>query len=362
MKLYKLTKSGKVVLCCTAAAAVCTAGILIHMNTSKAAVQLAEAPSATPSSTPTQTPSPTPTATVSAKQKTTEELNTLISTYLTNNDIDQDSIGIYIHDLKNDGTYTLNEDEYFTAASTYKLPLAVYYYEAVNQGTMSLSDVISYTLSYEDDESEDVTIPTQDVQAPAEETAAPDGSSPSPDASQDPSSSAFPSSVPTIQPTAEPVVYTATIEEALHSMILYSDNTAAEALFNNLGGWNAFKDDIRSYSPNIKAEQLDLYNSYDNIFTPSYMNDVLDYIYEHQTSFPALLADMLASEKYDYLNLNTGTVMAQKYGDYGGALNAIGLSAVGYPYTIAVYTYGLYNGEQVIGDLNEICYQYFNQA
>ncbi len=92
------------------------------------------------------------------------------------------------------------------------------------------------------------------------------------------------------------------------------------------------------------------------------MNDVLDYIYEHQTSFPALLADMLASEKYDYLNLNTGTVMAQKYGDYGGALNAIGLSAVGYPYTIAVYTYGLYNGEQVIGDLNEICYQYFNQA
>ncbi len=341
MKQIRLTKTGKIFFCCILAGA---AGLGCYkLIPAKSVESDAENTASTPSAKSTHTPVPTatPSATPSAatKQTVSSDLKQLITEYLTANQIDTDSVGIYVHDFASDGEYTLNEDQYFIAASTYKLPLAVYYYEKINSGEYSLSDVASLTIYpdvEESDDSSDAAAATPDAAASDETSAAP----------------VVPASTP-VPATPEPTVYSDTIENLLHKMILNSDNTAAEALYEHMGGWMTFKTATAVYSDGTYSE--------DNTFTPSYMNDLLSYIYQHKSSFPTLLNDMLASEPDAYLNMNTGDLMMQKYGDYGGALNAVGLSSTGHPYSIAVYTYCLSNGTSVIGDINEICYNYFNK-
>ena len=69
---------------------------------------------------------------------------------------------------------------------------------------------------------------------------------------------------------------------------------------------------------------------------------------------------MLASEPGNYLNRVIGDVMAQKYGCFDGAINAVGFAYYSHPYSIAVFTDNVSDAAQVIGELNEICWNYFN--
>lgn len=366
-RLKDLNKHQKILICSITAAAVgivCCIGILLYLHKPSAAAEAdaTEEPTATPSSTPSPTPD-------TSAEKVSADLKNLIDNYLTTNGIDTSQVGIYITDLTSTGTYTLNPDQYFIAASTYKLPLAMYYYEKINSGEISKDQVLSYSMTVDGDSQNADIASTLDGSSPDPTQPTPPAATPvtdpTPVTTPDQPAPAADTPAPTPEATAAPepqvVVYNATIEEALHSMVLYSDNTAAEALFTNLGGWQAFKQDILPYSDSVTDANSDRYYSYDNVFTPTFMNDVLYYLYTHKDAFPTLLSDMLASQPDDYLNKNIGDLMDQKYGDYGGALNAIGLSSTGKPYTIAVYTYGFENGTQIIGDINELCYKYFNQ-
>lgn len=286
-----------------------------------------ETPSPTPSIQPTPYLTPTPFIT---KEKVANDIQEQINTYITDNNINRDNLGVYFHDFSTDATYALNEDNYFIAASTYKLPLAVYYYELIYDGQCSPDDSITVAVLPESnriavtnlDETESPTATPESE--PAEDTEEP-----------------------------EPEYYTDTIGDLLHSMILYSDNIAAQMLYQNMGGWNTFRI--------VTAYYYDGTYSDDNTFTPAYMNAILQYIYEHTDLFPTLLEDMLESEPDAFLNFGIGDIMEQKYGDFGGALNAVGLSSYGKPYSIVVFTYCLDDSMQVIGDINQICYNYLNK-
>ena len=344
----------------TAGAVLFGTGIGIYAYQRQAAALAAMAtptPSATSTPTVKPTPTPTPSPTAPTKQTVSDDLAKLIGDYLDENNVDQDNIGIYVHDLTSDGTYMLNQDEYFVAASTYKLPLAMLYYEKINAGEIQLSDVISLTI--EPDVEEEDTGDTAATTAPAATAAAaaPSGSA---NSSASTAATAVPTPVPTPEPTPEPEVYTNTVEDALHAMIRNSDNTAATALYTNIGGWYAFKTGILKYSDNLNVDGTPSESSQDNTFTPSFMSDLLDYLYLHKDSFPTLVEDLQIAQPNNYLNRNVNDVMAQKYGNFGGALNAIGFATTGNPYTIAIYTYCEDNAYGLLGDINEICYNYFN--
>jgi len=355
--MKKIVIRKKVIICAgTAGAVFLGAGIGIYAYQRQlaelaAAATSSPSPSVIPTATPTSTPTPSPT--MPAKQIVSEDLTQLIDAYLNRNNVDKDNIGIYVHDLKSDGTYMLNPDAYFVAASTYKLPLAMLYYEKINAGEIHLSDLISLTIEPDTDETTDDTAAA--IEAP--QSTAPIGSA-------DPSASASASAVitpaPTPVSTPEPEVYTDSVEDALHAMIRNSDNTAATALYTNLGGWYTFKTGILKYSDNLNEDGTPSKSSDDNTFTPSFMNDVLDYLYVHKESFQTLVEDLQIAQPNDYLNRNVNDVMAQKYGDYDGALNAIGFATTGNPYTIVIYTYCEDNAYELLGDINEICYSYFN--
>lgn len=56
----------------------------------------------------------------------------------------RDNISIYFKNLNTDEEYILNEDTYYVAASTTKVPLAMLILDKVNSGMLSLDDTISY--------------------------------------------------------------------------------------------------------------------------------------------------------------------------------------------------------------------------
>lgn len=223
------------------------------------------------------------------EQNSLKELEGKIDQYLTENEIPKADIGLYVEDLGSGQTISINGDLPFFAASTYKLPLAMVWYDQINAGNAQLSDYY----------------------------------------------------------------------DALENMIVNSDNDTAEYLFESLGGWEAYKQQIAAYDP--EQEVNSEYLSTDNVFTPDNMGHILRYLYDHKEAYDQLIKDMKKSQPGQFLDRNLNIYFAQKYGSYQDAYNAIGLSLTSkQPYSIAIYTdLGEY-GEEVIGDLNEICFEYFN--
>ena len=232
-------------------------------------------------------------------EKTAEEIAAdiaaLVQASMTENGIDPSQVGIVVHDLGSDAVYAHNETTYFTAGSTYKLPLAMLIYEKIDAGTLALTDTLYYDASYYE-EGGSIGI--------------------------------------NYLPGASIAV-----SELLHCLIVDSDNTAAHILIGSMGDWLSFKQEAVKYSVvPIDENDGDYFSNY-NVFTAGYMNDVLAYLWEHRDDFETLVDDLTAAKPDDYLNgVLGGTKMAQKYGQYEMAENAIGFSTTGHPYSIAVYT------------------------
>ena len=249
-------------------------------------------------------------------EKTAEEIAAdiaaLVQASMTENGIDPSQVGIVVHDLGSDAVYAHNETTYFTAGSTYKLPLAMLIYEKIDAGTLYYD--ASY---YEEGGSIGINyLPGASI----------------------------------------------AVSELLHCLIVDSDNTAAHILIGSMGDWLSFKQEAVKYSAVPIDENDGDYFSYYNVFTAGYMNDVLAYLWEHRDDFETLVDDLTAAKPDDYLNgVLGGTKMAQKYGQYEMAENAIGFSTSGHPYSIAVYTSLGYTGREWMGVVNAEIWQYFEE-
>lgn len=249
------------------------------------------------------------------QREATTELLDAINAYLSEKGIDASQVGISIRSFDGIDDIQVNADAEFTAASTYKLPLAVIYYEKVNNGEMSLQDELYYNPSY------------------------------------------FETGAGTITNEYSPGS-NVSLEALLNALIIESDNTAGHILFENLGGWQAYKQEAAKYA---HREMDEAFYSLENDLTANYAGDLLSYIYENKKDFQTLLENMQQSKPNDYLDKKIVTNVAQKYGFYNYACNAIGIvQEAKVPYSIAVYTTLSDTGIDVIGDINEMAYNYFN--
>lgn len=209
-----------------------------------------------------------------------------------------------LYDLTDGSVCQYREDTEMVAASVYKLPLAMLYYDMMASGTISSSDLIYY--------------PEDAYEAGG--------------------------------PIADSAVVGSEIELAslLEAMIVSSDNTAAHILFINLGGYRAFREQAMKYT-NL-SETLLVRD--DNVLTAAYMSDVLVYLYDHQTRYLELFEDLREAEPTTYLNHVNHLSTAQKYGDYQAAQNASGIVEEGYPYAISIFTTLGTQGPDFIGQFN----------
>ena len=234
-----------------------------------------------------------------------------IEAYFQENGIDHEKVAYCITDLKHNIKYSMNEKDEFIAASIYKLPLAMLYYDKVNEGEYTLDSTFTYSGYMH----EDAGVISSDY--------------------------GIGSQVP--------------LSDLLNDLIIYSDNDAGHILYENLGGWKEYKEAMTKYTDTISEN----YYTMDNVTTANTMNDVVTYLYDHKEDYKGLIKNMEEAEPGEYLDRYTQLSMPQKYGMYDSALNSVGFVECNTSYSIVVLTSLGDKGADVMANINRIAYEHF---
>lgn len=234
-----------------------------------------------------------------------------IEAYFQENGIDHEKVAYCITDLEHNIKYSMNEKDEFIAASIYKLPLAMLYYDKVNEGEYTLDSTFTYSGYMH----EDAGVISSDY--------------------------GIGSQVP--------------LSDLLNDLIIYSDNDAGHILYENLGGWKEYKEAMTKYTDSISEN----YYTMDNVTTANTMNDVVTYLYEHKEDYKDLIENMEKAEPGEYLDRDTQLSMPQKYGMYDSALNSVGFVECNTSYSIVVLTSLGDKGADVMANINRIAYEHF---
>lgn len=234
-----------------------------------------------------------------------------IEAYFQENGIDHEKVAYCITDLEHNIKYSMNEKDEFIAASIYKLPLAMLYYDKVNEGEYTLDSTFTYSGYMH----EDAGVISSDY--------------------------GIGSQVP--------------LSDLLNDLIIYSDNDAGHILYENLGGWKEYKEAMTKYTDSISEN----YYTMDNVTTANTMNDVVTYLYDHKEDYKGLIKNMEEAEPGEYLDRDTQLSMPQKYGMYDYTLNSVGFVECNTSYSIVVLTSLGDKGADVMANINRIAYEHF---
>lgn len=234
-----------------------------------------------------------------------------IEAYFQENGIDHEKVAYCITDLEHNIKYSMNEKDEFIAASIYKLPLAMLYYDKVNEGEYTLDSTFTYSGYMH----EDAGVISSDY--------------------------GIGSQVP--------------LSDLLNDLIIYSDNDAGHILYENLGGWKEYKEAMTKYTDSTSEN----YYTMDNVTTANTMNDVVTYLYDHKEDYKGLIKNMEEAEPGEYLDRDTQLSMPQKYGMYDSALNSVGFVECNTSYSIVVLTSLGDKGADVMANINRIAYEHF---
>ena len=234
------------------------------------------------------------------------KIEQLINEIRIENNLNEDNFYFFFYNLEEKTFYFYNENAYFTAASTIKVPVAMLYYDKIEEGEINLSD----TLLYNND----------DYEAGGGSTAAD-------------------------YRVGERIPLSYLLEQT----IVNSDNTALNILIGNIG-YTQCKEELTKYSD---VELLgDFYTS--NIANVSYYYDVLQYLYENTDKYSELIEYMKISSGGGYLKANLPQYeVAHKYGSYDGYVHDYGIIYGQNTYLIGVFTKGIANASNLIADIGE---------
>lgn len=251
------------------------------------------------------------------------DLQDQIQQYFTDNNIDQSKVAYAIQDLTTDAYLESdNARENFPAASTYKLPLAMLWYEMIENGAANPETKMEYTEKMREDE---------------------DGENPN-------------------QPIGKmhKIGDQIRLAEVLEAAALYSDNIAGHMLFENLGGYSAFKVMALKYARNQQDQE---FTDYKNILNPDYTMDLAHALFNDQSgTWDDLKYWLYRAYMGGFLNRNQEYGFVQKIGNNQEVRNVIGYLPGNAPFSISVYSsIGADEGEKMIGDLGTLCVDYFTK-
>lgn len=227
--------------------------------------------------------------------------------------IDPADYSYLIIDLVSGDRYRHNHRREFIGASMYKLPMAMLYYDAIARGEFALSQPLLY-----EDWMTETGGPVEEFFLPGEQIE---------------------------------------LEYLLEVLIVASDNTAGHMLYWHYGGWEAMRQAGLKYTDRPSAPN---YYAVENYLTANYMADVLVYLYHHRADYRQLLQFMSQGFAEDYLNSVMAHSTYQKTAFYDGMLGAAGLVLRDHPYAIVVFTELDWLGNEFIGRMNQLAYDYFN--
>ena len=249
--------------------------------------------------------------TVSVEEEPVEEtvdtdIEQLISEIRTENELDVSNFYFFFYNIEKKKYYFYNENAYFTAASTIKVPVSMLYYDKIQNGEMNLANTLMYNRN--------------DYEAGGGTTA-----------------------------TDYKVGDSMPISYLLEQTIVNSDNTALNILMHNLG-YQECKEEIAKYT-DIKLIE-DFYTS--NVASASYYYDVLQHLYQNSEQYSTLIEHMKKSSGGEYLKANLPQYdVAHKYGSYNGYVHDYGIIYGENTYLVGVFTKNIENASELIAEIGQ---------
>ena len=249
------------------------------------------------------------------------DLEAQIDEYLTSHHYDKSKVSWAIQDLVTlEVAESDNSRKNFTAASTYKLPVCVYYYEEIAAGRINPSDQLEYTEEMrEDEDDENLNQPIHRKYKVGDK-------------------------IP--------------IDELLEAALLYSDNIAGHMLYSHMGGYQEFKEIVAKYSDVPQAKSF--FEETSNSINADYMMRLLNHIYFTPGTYNDLKYWLQYTAPDTFLNRTMKYTYIQKIGNINAVRNAVGIYNGMTPYTLSIYTdISKKDGMDILADLGELVYNYF---
>ena len=225
----------------------------------------------------------------------------VISWFVLNYGLDSENFAVSFYCPETGERYGWNEDTYMIGASTYKLPLNMYYYEKQNAGEWS----------------------------------------------------------------ADMKVGGMTLAQAHYYSIVLSMNPISQAMFKRLGSYDTYRSLMLEHYGGMDKREVPAEYFSQNYFSPRFMINTLSYPYEHLAEFEELHDYMLQAMQDRYLQKYRGSVeVAHKYGTLQGHENDVGIVFTEQPFLVAIYTQYVYTpirGEELIGRIGTALIAYQTQ-
>lgn len=209
-----------------------------------------------------------------------------VEEFMQANSLDESNFSVSYYNTVTGESYAFNDKTFMVAASTYKLPLNMYYYELEHEGTMASDAYISRV--------------------------------------------------------------GATLDIAHRESLVNSNNEMSIGLLYNLGEFRDYKNAMKKYFTMAEEEIPDIYYK-DNYYCTNMMMDTLMYLYEYRADFEEMIGYMKQAQPDLYFKAGVKDYeIAHKYGWYDGVVNDVGIIYTPQPILLAVYT--KYLGERIVAD------------
>jgi len=217
-----------------------------------------------------------------------QDLESLMAGFMDTYGLSDGNFSLSYYNTVTGESYAIYDTTFMVAASTFKLPLNLYYYEMERRGE--------------------------------------------------------------IEPDAFIPRVGTTLDVAHRESLVNSDNDLSLGLLYNLGDFPTYKALMRDAFFTMPEEQIDYIYYADNYYCTSMMMDALKYLYENKGDFEEMIGYMKQAQPDQYFRAGiTEYEVAHKYGWYDGAVNDVGIIYTEEPFLLAVYTKDVY-GEQIVAD------------
>ena len=187
----------------------------------------------------------------------------------------ESNFAVSYYDPVSGESYAYNEETMLVAASTFKLPLNLYYYELEQAGEIA----------------PDAYIPNSGT----------------------------------------------TLANCHRMSLVDSNNEVSIAMLYNLGNFRTYKEKMRKYFT-MTDDEIDGKYWSNNYYCTRMMMDALRYLYENEAEFPEMIGYLKQACPDHYFKKYLDCEIAHKYGSFEGAENDVGIIYGENPFLLAVYT------------------------
>ena len=129
------------------------------------------------------------------------------------------------------------------------------------------------------------------------------------------------------------------LSDCHYQSLVWSNNEISEAMLYQIGSFQEYKQTMRTFT-DMTDDEIDPRYYSGNLYCTRMMMDALKYLYDHAADYEEMLSYMKeASPQNGYFRKYvTECEVAHKYGSFEGAENDTGIIYAGQPFLLAVYT------------------------